>query len=196
LSRCQQGRAGITDNASVTFYPSDDSNEEGVALAESIRAAIRVQRSTLETLSSVPLPPRNAIKGVLASAHPKPVPGGWHVNINHSIPFGRIQVVRTKIGLGASNAAPLFDLKVSNGRMASPWMHDLAVTDRHIALIEQPLYVSLKVRAQRACSHAPLPASPVPALRAAHLYDGQAVAIEMPVVHVLASGSRARMRCA
>jgi Retinal pigment epithelial membrane protein len=138
--------AGLTDNASVTFQASDDTPNEGVAMTESVRGQFRVNRQRLDTLGPVPQPPRDRIKGLLTSAHPKPIAGGFHVNVNHQLPFGKLQVLKTKIGKEAVNAQPLYELSVSNGKAMSPWMHDLAVTDKHMALIEQPLYLSMKVR--------------------------------------------------
>jgi hypothetical protein len=58
--------------------------------------------------SSIELTDR--IKGLLTSAHPKPVAGGFHVNVNHQLrsgmPFGKLQVLKTKIDKDAVNAQP------------------------------------------------------------------------------------------
>lgn len=39
----------------------------------------------------------------------------------------------------------LYNLKVSNPDKLQAWMHDLAVSQHYIAIVEQPLFYSLKV---------------------------------------------------
>lgn len=46
---------------------------------------------------------------------------------------------------GTATSRVLYELKSAHGSDVS-WMHDLAVTDRHLVLVEQPLVYSLKVR--------------------------------------------------
>lgn len=85
--------AGVTDNASVTFYQNTKDPSEGWAFTEAVNGSLAVERETLATRGNVGRALRGkGLKGDLVSAHPKLMPNGEHVNIMLPVPFGEIQV--------------------------------------------------------------------------------------------------------
>jgi carotenoid cleavage dioxygenase-like enzyme len=55
-------------------------------------------------------------------------------------------VITYELGEIEQTPTVLYDLKVANSDKLMAWMHDLAVSTNYIALVEQPLFYSLKVQ--------------------------------------------------
>jgi hypothetical protein len=85
--------AGVTDNASVTFYQSTKDSSKGWAFTEAISGSYAVDRDRLQTLQNLKSVFKGeGLKGALTSAHPKEMPNGRHVNVLIATPFGEFQV--------------------------------------------------------------------------------------------------------
>jgi carotenoid cleavage dioxygenase-like enzyme len=140
----------VTDNASVTFYESALPGE-GVALTEATNGTLRIRLSDLATIGAIKPNRKAGIKGGIQTAHPQKLSDGRLLNVFQNVPYGSLQVVTNVFGDGGAPPEVLYDLKVSNNEGLHPWMHDLAVTDNYIALVEQPVFFDIKVRTVPSC---------------------------------------------
>ena len=68
-----------------------------------------------------------------------------HLNMHGSSAAG-LQVITYRMGDTGQAPKVLYSLKTSNPENLQSWMHDLAVSERYIAVVEQPLFYSLAVR--------------------------------------------------
>jgi carotenoid cleavage dioxygenase-like enzyme len=119
-------------------------------MTETINGTFNIGRSTLSTNDNLSrMFKQPGLKGRLTSAHPKRLPDGEHINCLMDVPYGTLQVIKYIVGNPSQTPQVLYELKVSNPENLQSWMHDLAVSKHHMALVEQPLFMDTKVQLPR-----------------------------------------------
>ncbi|KAG2488935.1 hypothetical protein HYH03_012556 [Edaphochlamys debaryana] len=135
------GLQGYSDNASVTLTPLPGG--QLLALSETRNAAYIVDAATLETIRHVTYNPRaDSIPGDISSAHVKgPLPDGRLLNFTRSLPYGGYHVfLQDPVTLRREKIAFVKDRDPA----APCWIHDMAATDRHLVIVEPPLYFAMR----------------------------------------------------
>jgi carotenoid cleavage dioxygenase-like enzyme len=114
-------------------------------MTETINGTFNIGRSTLSTNDNLSrMFKQPGLKGRLTSAHPKRLPDGEHINCLMDVPYGTLQVIKYIVGNPSQTPQVLYELKVSNPENLQSWMHDLAVSKHHMALVEQPLFMDTR----------------------------------------------------
>lgn len=84
--------------------------------------------------------PGDGLVGDLTTAHPKTLPDGTLVNFTRSLPFGGYHVFRQDpVTLQRTQIAFIPD----RNPLAPAWVHDMALSSRHLIIVENPMYFNL-----------------------------------------------------
>ncbi|KAG2488934.1 hypothetical protein HYH03_012555 [Edaphochlamys debaryana] len=136
MTLLSKGRA-FTDNASVSITPL--SSGEVLALSETRTSAYVLDPATLAVKRQVDYP--DAVPGDLTTAHPKTAPDGRLINFTRSLPFGGYHVfLQDPVTLKRTQIAFIRDRDPA----APCWIHDMAATDRHLVIVEPPIYINMQ----------------------------------------------------
>eukprot|EP00775_Hariotina_reticulata_P005847 gene5847-6088_t len=96
-----------------------------------------VNPETLETLQQVQF--SDGVPAIMQSPHPAVLDSGMLINFSRTFPFGGMHVWRQdRSSLQREKIAYIPD----RHPLTPAWMHDLIATERHVLLIEQPLYMN------------------------------------------------------
>ena len=99
-----------------------------------------IDRDSLSTLRRVTY--SDDVKGVTTTAHPKRLKHRWSVNVANGWPNQAFQVYKYQVG---ERRREVMHTVRSARRGKMSYMHDLAVTENHIALFEMPAYMNMSV---------------------------------------------------